>query len=168
MRSVKRFTALILTAALMVFNMNSTMIGAVTAKATTLRLEQTEGTATLKNSNGTVKTIKSGMKLYNGDDLSTDKSSYAYISLDSTKAVKVDESSSVTIKQSGTQNEVFVNSGSLLFNVTVPLTKKESLNIRTSTMVTGSPLVILEDNSSGVRLSTGSSVSVSARPQNSS
>ncbi|MBR4182350.1 MAG: leucine-rich repeat protein [Lachnospiraceae bacterium] len=137
MKSGKKLTALILAVAMVVSNMNTTMIGAATAKATTLRLEQTEGSATLKNANGTAKTIKAGMKLYNGDDLSTDKSSYAYISLDSTKAVKVDESSSVTIKQNGTENEVFVNSGSLMFNVTVPLAKKESLNIRTSTMVTG-------------------------------
>ncbi|MCR4945497.1 MAG: leucine-rich repeat protein, partial [Lachnospiraceae bacterium] len=137
MRSMRRLTALILAMMIVIPNTGNIMLGAATAKATTLRLEQTEGTATLKNANGIAKTIKAGMKLYNGDDVTTDKSSYAYISLDGTKAVKMDESSSVSIKQSGTQNEVMVNSGSLIFNVTVPLTKKESLNIRTSTMVTG-------------------------------
>ncbi len=137
MRSMRRLTVLILAMVMVIPNTGNIMLGAATAKATTLRLEQTEGTATLKNANGIAKTIKAGMKLYNGDDVTTDKSSYAYISLDGTKAVKMDESSSVSIKQSGTQNEVMVNSGSLIFNVTVPLTKKESLNIRTSTMVTG-------------------------------
>ncbi len=137
MKTIKRLTALIMVFGMVIGNTGSIHLSAATAKGTTLRLEQIEGTVTLKNSNDTAKSVKSGMKLYNGDKMSTDKSSYAYISLDGTKAVKVDESSSVSIKQNGTENEVMVNSGSLMFNVTVPLTKKESLNIRTSTMVTG-------------------------------
>ena len=137
MKIIKRITAIMLTVLIAVSDRNLITMNAATAKGTTLRLEQTEGTATLKNANGTAKSIKTGMKLYNGDNVTTDKSSYAYISLDGTKAVKTDENSSVTIKQNGTENEVMVDSGSLIFNVTVPLEKKESLNIRTSTMITG-------------------------------
>ena len=117
--------------------MNSSPVDAATAKGTTLRLEATEGTVTLKNAQGTAKSIKEGMKLYKGDVTTTAAKSYAYISLDSSKAVKMDENSSVSIKQNGTENEVFLSEGNLLFNVTVPLKKTESLNIRTSTMVTG-------------------------------
>ena len=78
MRSMRRLTALILAMVMVIPNTGNIMLGAATAKATTLRLEQTEGTATLKNANGIAKTIKAGMKLYNGDDVTTDKSSYAY------------------------------------------------------------------------------------------
>ena len=137
MRSIKRFTSLILVFVMAVSMGNVNVVTAATAKGTTLRLEATEGTVTLKNAQGTAKSIKEGMKLYNGDTASTAASSYAYISMDATKAVKVEENSSVSIKQNGTQNEVMISEGSLLFNVTVPLKKTESLNIRTSTMVTG-------------------------------
>ena len=137
MKSIKRLMSLTLVIVMIFQGVENTNLGAATAKGTTLRLEATEGTVALKNSNGSDKTIKSGMKLYSGDTATTASKSYAYISLDSSKAVKMDENSAVSIKQNGTENEIMLSEGNLMFNVTVPLKKKESLNIRTSTMVTG-------------------------------
>ncbi len=137
MKNNKKLTALTLSFVMAFTTLNCSPVDAATAKGTTLRLEATEGTVTLSNAQGKDKSIKDGMKLYKGDVASTAAKSYAYISLDSTKAVKMDENSAVSIKQNGTENEVFLSEGNLLFNVTVPLKKKESLNIRTSTMVTG-------------------------------
>lgn len=114
-----------------------TPASAATARATTMKLEKTQGTVTLKTQNGSARKITKGMRLYNGNTLSTAKYSYAHISLDSTKAVKLDQSSSATLRQSGKQLELLVKSGKLFFNVSSPLTEKEDMNIRTSTMVTG-------------------------------
>ena len=107
------------------------------ATATSLRLNSTEGTVTLKNQNGRTLTVREDIKLYSGYTITTGEASYAYISLDDTKAVKLDASSSVEIKKSGKQLEVLLSSGDLFFNVTAPLKSDETLNIRTSTMVTG-------------------------------
>ena len=114
-----------------------TPASAATARATTMKLEKTEGTVTLKTQNGSTRKISKGMRLYNGNTLATAKNSYAHISLDSTKAVKLDQSSQATLHQNGKQLELMVKSGKLFFNVSKKLSAKESMNVRTSTMVTG-------------------------------
>lgn len=110
---------------------------AATARATTMKLEKTEGTVSLKTQNGTARRITSGMRLYNGNTLETKAKSHAYVSLDSAKAVKLDQSTQATLRQNGKELELLVKSGKLFFNVSQPLTEKESMNVRTSTMVTG-------------------------------
>lgn len=107
------------------------------ATATTLRLAKATGSVTVKNSSGKNQSIKTDMRLYNGYTVSTAKSSAAYISLDGTKAVKLDASSKGSVKKAGSKLEVCLDSGNLYFNVTVPLAANESMNIRTSTMITG-------------------------------
>lgn len=107
------------------------------ATGTTLRLEETNGAVTVKDAAGKDKTAREGMRLYSGYTIATGASSSAYISLDETKAVKLDSSGKVEIKKSGKKLEVSLTSGQLYFNVTEPLKVDESLNIRTSTMVTG-------------------------------
>ena len=77
------------------------------------------------------------MRLYSGTKIKTSEGSYAYISLDSGKAVKLGASSESEVRKSGKKLELNLLSGELFFDVTVPLEKDESLNIRTSTMVTG-------------------------------
>ena len=113
------------------------VFAADTAKAADMRLVKTEGTVKVKNAVGIAKKVKDDMKLYSGYVISTEKKSYAYISLDKSKAVKVDAQSTVKIKKSGKKLEVTVQKGKLLFDVSEPLEKTETLNIRTSTMVTG-------------------------------
>ena len=107
------------------------------AAAAVMKLSSTEGTVSVSNKNGKNVSVIQGMKLYNGYNIGTEAASYAYISLDSTKAVKLDAVSTAEIRQKGKQLEVLLNSGNLFFNVTEPLKEDETLNIRTSTMVTG-------------------------------
>ena len=107
------------------------------ATGTTLRLEEINGTVTVKDASGNDKTVRASMRLYSGYTITTGASSSAYISLDETKAVKLDSSGKVEIKKSGKKLEVSLTAGQLYFNVTEPLKADESLNIRTSTMVTG-------------------------------
>lgn len=121
----------------LVFGLLSTAIAAESATATDMRLQSTTGTVSLKNASGKSVSIRTGMKLYSGYTLSTSSKSYAYVSLDSTKAVKLDASTKVQVKKSGSKLELLVSSGKLFFNVSAPLSSSETLNIRTSTMVTG-------------------------------
>ena len=112
-------------------------VAADSAAADTLRLEKTEGTVALTNKSGKELTILSSMKLFNGYGLETKLASYAWLSLDGTKAVKIDAGSKAEVRESGKKLEVNMKTGSLYFSVTAPLKEDESLNIRTSTMVTG-------------------------------
>ena len=107
------------------------------AVGTTLRMEKTEGTVTVESASGKSLSLRNGMRLYSGTKIKTSEGSYAYISLDSGKAVKLDASSESEVRKSGKKLELNLLSGELFFDVTVPLEKDESLNIRTSTMVTG-------------------------------
>lgn len=110
---------------------------AETATAATLRLEKAEGTVTVSTAAGRTVSTTDGMRLYSGYALETETASYAYVSLDSTKAVKLDASSRGEVSKSGKKLELKAVSGKLFFNVTAPVKEDESLNIRTSTMVTG-------------------------------
>ena len=105
--------------------------------ATTLRLESVTGTVQMKNGSGKSVKAASNTRLYNGYKLSTKKASYAHVSLDDAKVIKLDASSGAEVFQSGKKLELKVTSGQMFFNVSEPLKGNESLTIRTSTMVTG-------------------------------
>jgi len=107
------------------------------ASAGTMRLESTEGDVAVKNASGLSVKIQDKMRLYDGYTVKTEAASYAYISLDGDKTLKLDASSEASVAKSGKKLEVTLVSGSLFFNVTKPLERSEKLNIRTSTMVTG-------------------------------
>ena len=133
---MKRIFTLLLTL-VMTFSLAIPAQAANSTKASTMRLMETEGTATVENAIGKKLSIQDKMRLYSGYEVSTEKASYAYISLDNSKAVKLDASSAVKVNQSGKKLELDVTAGELMFNVPVALKSDESLNIRTSTMVTG-------------------------------
>ncbi len=107
------------------------------AKGSEIRLLQTEGTVNVTSTSGKSYSTREDMRLYNGYVVSTEEASYAWITLDSDKAVKLDQCSSLEVRRSGKTLELLLKSGELFFNVTAPLKEDEKLNIRTSTMVTG-------------------------------
>ncbi len=133
---MKKIISILLTM-LLIWCPTLTAAAAETATAATLRLEKTEGTVKVANAAGKSVKLSDGMRLYSGYTISTQKNSYAYISLDSNKAVKLDASSKCQVQKSGNKLELRVISGKLFFNVSAPVKNNESLNIRTSTMVTG-------------------------------
>ena len=135
MKTLKKALSLFLT--LIIISATAQPAHAETAAATTLRLAGSSGTVSITNASGKAQTVKTDMRLYNGYALTTGKQSSAFVSLDGTKAVKLDASSKASVKKSGNKLEVCLDSGDLFFDVTAPLAADESLNIRTSTMVTG-------------------------------
>lgn len=133
---MKKILSLMMTL-IMVWSLTVPALAAETATAATLRLARTEGTVTVKNASGKQLTLKDGMRLYSGSKIKTGAKSYAYISLDDGKAVKLGASSEGEVRKSGKKLELNLLSGELFFDVSVPLKENESLKIRTSTMVTG-------------------------------
>ncbi len=126
------FLILTMTAALAI-----PVLAAESASAGTMRLEAVEGTVAVKSASGLSVKLSDKMRLYNGYSIQTKANSYAYISLDGSKTLKLGASSEVSVSKSGRKLEVTLVSGSMFFNAAKPLQKGESLNIRTSTMVTG-------------------------------
>ena len=133
---MKRFAALFLSI-LFIFTAAFPAGAANNSSAATMQLEKIQGTVTVENASGRSISTRDGMRLYDGYTIRTGAKSYAYISLDSSKALKLDASSKVEVQKSGKKLEISVISGQLFFDVSLPLDKSESLTVRTSTMVTG-------------------------------
>lgn len=104
--------------------------------ASTIRLAKTEGTVEVASA-GKKMSILEEMKLHSGYTVTTGEKSYAGISLDGDKAAKLDALSEAEVRKKGKKLELLINSGSLLCDVKQPLKGDETLNIRTSTMITG-------------------------------
>ncbi|MCR5498836.1 MAG: FecR domain-containing protein, partial [Acetatifactor sp.] len=106
-------------------------------RATKFVLAKTEGTVSVVDSAKEEREILTGMQLHNGDHQITKAESYAWVTLDESKAIKLDENTETYLKKRWGKLEVFTVTGQIWFNVTVPVAKEEAYNIRTSTMVTG-------------------------------
>lgn len=113
--------------------------GYAAEKSTKVRLADTDGTVTVTKPSGKTLTASKKLSLYTGYQVATGASSYAWISLDDSKAVKLDERSSVEIRSSddGKQLEVLLLSGKLSTSVDKKLKSDEKMTVRTPNMVTG-------------------------------
>ena len=123
---------------------------AAKAKAVTMRVELVEGSVTIRDAGGVALDYFEGIQLYSGYSVETGDDSCAYISLDEDKAIKLAMNTTVTIKKSGRKLQVKLKAGEIVFNVTTPLAGNETLEIRTSTMITG-----VRGSSGGVNAETG-------------
>lgn len=137
MKRGKRVTSLFLVVLLLMTAGGAQTAQAAEYTATSLRLEKTEGTVTVKNATGRTVNLKEGSRLFNGYEIKTGVKSYAWISLDDTKVLKLDAGSSVEIQKKNKDIVVNLKSGKLFFDAKKKLSSDESLNIKTSTMVTG-------------------------------
>ena len=133
---MKKFLTFLLTLAMVVSLLPASAFAANNT-ATTMRLAKTQGTVAVTNTTGKKVTQTSNMKLYNGYKIKTGAKSYAWISLDDTKAAKVDANSVVSVQKSGQKLTLYLSSGNIFFNVKDPLKSGETFSIKTSTMTTG-------------------------------
>ena len=90
-----------------------------------IRLMLVEGEVSVTSSSGKSLSVREDMRLYNGYVVSTAAESYAWLTLDEEKAVKLDASSSLEVRKNGGELELLLRSGSLFFNVTAPLKEDE-------------------------------------------
>lgn len=112
-------------------------VPAAAATAATMQLTKTQGTVSVANASGRSLSLMDNMRLYTGYTVETKASSYAWISLDSSKLAKLDAASKAEIRKSGSKLEVLLKSGNIFFNVSQPLSSTETLNVRTSTAIVG-------------------------------
>ena len=158
-QKVERGIALFLALVLAFTGMSSELVSASTASAKTMKLNTYQGKVTVQNAKGSSKKSTKGMRLLKGDKVATAAKSNAYIELDSTKAVKMDENTKVQLFQSGKDLELVAQSGNLFFNVKKPLGAKESLRVRSSTLIAGvrgtSAFLTVEKNKTSIFLLEG-------------
>ncbi len=107
-----------------------------TVDAASMWLVKTEGTVAVTDGEGTDVPLLERLGLFSGYGVATRAASYGWIDLDETKFTKMDENSDVEIQKDGKNLTLTVNSGSLFFNITRSLAEDETLEIRSSTMVT--------------------------------
>ena len=136
MMRVRKILTILLTLAMVITLLPVTAFAAKNT-ATTMRLAKTKGTVTVTNASGKTVTQTDNMKLYSGFKLKTGAKSYAWISLDDEKAVRLDVNSAVEVQKQGKSLVLYLSSGNLFFNVKDPLKSDESFMVRTSTMTTG-------------------------------
>lgn len=133
-KKLERLCALLLAAILVLLQPGMNQA----ASAVTIRLSKTVG-STVKvtgGSNNSLK-IRKNMKLYSGYRVTTGKKSYAYLLLDKTKAVKLNQNTAAGIKKEGKKNEVHLEYGKLFFNVSKKLASGETVNVKTSNNTMG-------------------------------
>ena len=109
----------------------------VSDAASAIQLMKTEGSVSITNGSGRALSVRENMRLYNGYHAKTTEKSYAWVNLDSSKLIKLDEVSEAEVRKAGKKLEVLLDSGNLYFDVSEPLDQEENLNIRTSTMIVG-------------------------------
>lgn len=101
-----------------------------------MRLEEFGGNLLMSNS-GEMKIPVAGSRLVSKDNLTTEEYSSAYISLDSAKVLRVDETTQVEIRQEDKHYDVDLLSGTVFFNVSQSLGADESLDFHSNNVVTG-------------------------------
>ncbi|MFI3253485.1 MAG: FecR domain-containing protein [Eubacteriales bacterium] len=101
-----------------------------------MRLENYTGSITLQN-NSEEKAVVLGSRLVTGDNIETMVESNAYVVLDSSKVLRVNETSQVEIVQEDKQLDIHLSKGTVFFNVTSSLSAEESLEFHTNNVVTG-------------------------------
>ncbi|MBP5166678.1 MAG: FecR domain-containing protein, partial [Oscillospiraceae bacterium] len=106
-------------------------------KAATMRITEITGTVSVKNASGIEQSVDSGMRIYSGYTVETAAKSYAYISLDDSRVIKLDAESRAEIKKSGKKMKISLETGKLFFNVSDTVKSDETVTISTSTLLTG-------------------------------
>jgi hypothetical protein len=107
------------------------------AEATTMRLEKTEGSVTVTDSDQKGLELKEKLPLYDGYLTETQSDSFAWINLDDAKLAKLDMDSRALINKEERHLKLTAEQGSLFFNITEPLEDDEAMDIQVGTMVVG-------------------------------
>ncbi len=115
---------------------NITGGGNDTTSADEMRLENFTGSITLQNQSEE-KAVVLGSRLVTGDNIETMTESNAYVILDQSKVLRVNEASQVEIIQEDKHLDIHLSKGTVFFNVKSALTAEESLEFHTNNVVTG-------------------------------
>ncbi len=107
------------------------------AEGKVIRLESFTGKISVVSGTGKEQSVNEKMRIFDGYTVITSSNSSAYLSLDNTKSIKLDQNTKISILKKDKVNEIQVVSGSIFFSVTEKLKDDETLNVMTSTMSMG-------------------------------
>ncbi|MFI3253414.1 MAG: FecR domain-containing protein [Eubacteriales bacterium] len=110
--------------------------GDSSTSADEMRLENYTGSITVQN-NSVEKTVVLGSRLVTGDNIETMMESNAFVVLDQSKVLRVNETSQVEIIQEEEHLDIYLSKGTVFFNVTSTLSEDETLEFHTNNVVTG-------------------------------
>lgn len=134
---MKKLITLLLALTFMMAMSTVSIYAADKAVATTMKMAGVEGSISVVNASGKDVNVKNDMRLLSDYTIKTGAASYAYISLDDSKAVKLDQNTKVTVEKTGKKIELTIKSGQIFFDVDKKLSGNESMNIKTGNMTTG-------------------------------
>ena len=89
--------------------------------ATTIRFLRMQGTVDLLDAKDKAVSVTENMRLKDGNKVLTASESFASLALDEHKVISLDQNSKTTVGQKGKKLELFLDTGSLYFNVTKAL-----------------------------------------------
>ncbi|MCR5738259.1 MAG: FecR family protein [Lachnospiraceae bacterium] len=105
--------------------------------ASTMRINEIEGTVILTDDSGRELTPSAGRRLQDGNVLDTEEDSKAVVELDDDRCVYMLEHSRARFNKSGKVMKLTLEEGSTFFYIAEKLAEDESFEIETSTMVIG-------------------------------
>ncbi|MCR5674822.1 MAG: FecR family protein [Lachnospiraceae bacterium] len=111
--------------------------------ASTIRLAKSEGTIKVTKGKKS-QSVSKGTRLPSGCSIVTEEKSYAWLNLDDTKALKLDEKTDVLITKNGENLDVTLNEGKIFVDVSQKLKPTENYHIRTADSIMGIRGTIVE------------------------
>ena len=105
--------------------------------ASSMRLLRVEGTVSVEDSNGSVKTVSKNSRFQSGDSLETGSNGIASVSLDNGKIITLEPNSRADFVKMNDQLSMKLIRGGVFFEVTEKLKPNETFEIKTSSMTAG-------------------------------
>lgn len=99
--------------------------------ASEMKLVETAGAVNVTDGNSTEQPVLENMNLYSGYRIGTEAVSYAWIDLDETKLLKMDQNSHAEFEKNGRKLKVILDAGSMFFCVLEDLEEDEALEFET-------------------------------------
>ena len=132
---MKKLTATIVL--ILILLLSTVFAAAADYSGTDIRLSNVKGTVSVANAAGKALTAKDNLRICDGYKVSTGADGTVYIKMDNSKAVMLQQSSEIIVKKTGSKLAVVLNKGTISADVSKKLDSKETLDIHTTTMVTG-------------------------------
>lgn len=132
---MRKFTAILI--AVLILLCSTAMVFAASYTAADMRLSNINGKVNVYDASGKAVTAKDDLRICDGYKVTTGANGTVYIKLDKTKAIMLQQSSEIIVKKSGKKLNIVLNKGTINADVTEKLKKDESMDIHTTTMVTG-------------------------------
>lgn len=132
---MKKLTASIIL--IFILLLSTSIAAAADYSGTDIRLSEVKGTVKVENAAGKAIAAKDNLRICDGYKVYTGADGTVYIKLDNSKAVMLQQSSEIIVKKTGSKLAVVLNKGTVSGDISKKLNSSETMDIHTTTMVTG-------------------------------